>query len=95
MLWRLQEAKASKRAVLRVRCLRSVYFICSKGAIVSSLRTTEKFHFGEISGTFGAIPVETGEQPIKVLIMSNMLGRWAQGVNKGSPVTLNGGGVPV
>ena len=39
--------------------------------------------------------METGEQPMKVLIMSNMLARWAQGVNNGSPVTINGGGVSV
>ena len=38
----LPEAKASKKAVLRVRCLRSV----SKGVFVSSLRTTERFYFG-------------------------------------------------
>ena len=37
----LLEAKASKKTVLRVRCLRSVSFIGSKGAFVSSLRTTE------------------------------------------------------
>ena len=54
-----------------------------------------KVPLGEISGTFRAIPVETGEQPMKVLIMSNMLARWAQGVNNGSPVTINGGGAPV
>ena len=36
-LRRLPEAKASKKAVLRVRCLRSVSFIGSKGAFVSSL----------------------------------------------------------
>ena len=45
-LQRLPEAKAKKKAVLRVRCLRSVSFIGSKGAFVSSLRTTERFHFG-------------------------------------------------
>ena len=32
---------------------------------------------------------------MKVLIMSNMLAGWAQGVNNGSPVTINGGGSPV
>ena len=32
---------------------------------------------------------------MKVFIMSNMLARWAQGVNNGSPVTINGGGAPV
>ena len=36
----LAEAKASKKAVLRVRCLRSVSFIGSKGVCVSSLSTT-------------------------------------------------------
>ena len=46
LLWRLPEAKASKKAALRVRCLRSVSFIGSKGALVSSLSTTERFHFG-------------------------------------------------
>ena len=57
LLQHLPEAKASKKAVLRVRCLRSVSFIGSKGAFVSSLRT-ERFHF---PGTFRTIPVETGE----------------------------------
>ena len=60
-LRRLPEAKASKKAVLRVRCLRSVSFIGSKGGFVSSLRTTERFHFWKVSGTFGTIPVKTGE----------------------------------
>ena len=36
------EAKASKKTVLRVRCLRSVSFIGSKGALGSSLSTTER-----------------------------------------------------
>ena len=45
-LRRLPEAKASKKAVLRVRCLRSVSFIGSKGSFVSSFRTTERFHLG-------------------------------------------------
>ena len=36
----LLEAKASKIAVLRVRCLRSVSFIGSMGAFVSSLSYT-------------------------------------------------------
>ena len=53
LLRRLQETKASKKAVLRVRCLMSVCFICSKGAIVSSLRTTEKVPLGEISDLSG------------------------------------------
>ena len=39
--------------------------------------------------------MEIGEQPMMVLIMSNMLARWAQGVNNGSPVTINSGGAPV
>ena len=39
--------------------------------------------------------METGEQPMKVFIMCNMLARWAQGVNKASPVTINGRGAPV
>ena len=57
-LQRLLGAKASKKAVLRVRCLRSVSFIGSKGALMSSLSTTERLHFGrflEISfGRYGA-----------------------------------------
>ena len=32
---------------------------------------------------------------MKVFIMSNVLALWAQGVNNGSPVTINGGGAPV
>ena len=46
--------------------LRSVSFIGSKGAYVSSLSTTEKFHFWRIPGTFGMIPVKTREKPVKV-----------------------------
>ena len=42
----LTEAKAIKKAVLRVRCLRSLSFVGSKGAFVSSLSTTERFHLG-------------------------------------------------
>ena len=66
-----------------------------KGCFCELIVNNRKVPLGEISGTFGAIPVETGEQPMKVLIMSNMLARWAQGVNNGSPVAINGGGVPV
>ena len=43
----LPEAGASKKAVLRVRCLRSVSFRGSKGAFVSSLSTTERFQVGK------------------------------------------------
>ena len=39
--------------VLRVRCLRSVSFIGSKGAFVSSLRTTERFHIGRFLELLG------------------------------------------
>ena len=46
LLRRLPEAKASKTTVLRVRCSRSVSFIGSKSAFMSSLRQTERFHFG-------------------------------------------------
>ena len=46
LLQYLPEAKSSKKAVLRVGCLRSVSFIGSKAAFVSSLRTTERFHLG-------------------------------------------------
>ena len=52
-LWRMPEAKASKKAVLRVRCLRSVSFIDSKDAFVSSLRTTERFHLGRFLELLG------------------------------------------
>ena len=48
-LWRLPEAKASKKAVFRLRCLGSVSFIGSKGAFVSSLRTTKRFHLEDSS----------------------------------------------
>ena len=52
-LRRLPEAKASKKAVLTVRCLRSVSFMGSNGAFVSSLRTTERFHLGKFLELFG------------------------------------------
>ena len=60
-LRRLPEAKASKKAVLRVRCLRSVSSMGSNGAFVSSLRTTERFHLGKFLEFLGTIPVKTGE----------------------------------
>ena len=49
----LPEAKASKKAVLRVRCLRSESFMGSNGALVSSLRTTERFHLGKFLELLG------------------------------------------
>ena len=52
-LWHLPEAKASIKAVLRVRCLSSVSFIGSKGAFVSSLRRTERFHLGRFLELLG------------------------------------------
>ena len=66
-----------------------------KGCFCELIENNRTVPLGEISGTFGAISVEIGEQPMKVLIMSNMLARWAQGVNNGSPVTINGGGAVV
>ena len=51
-LRRLPEAKASKKAVLRVRCLRSVSFMGLNGDFVSSLRTTERFHLGKFLELF-------------------------------------------
>ena len=53
-LRRLPEAKASKKVVLRVRCLRSVSFIGSKSAFVSSLRT-ERFHLGRFLELLGRV----------------------------------------
>ena len=67
-LRRLPEAKASKNAGLRVRCLRSVSFIGSKGAC-ELIKNNRKFHLGRF--------LETGEQPMKVFIMCNMLACWA------------------
>ena len=66
-----------------------------KGCFCELIENNRKVPLGEISGTFAAIPVEIGEQPMKVLMMSNMLARWAQDVNNGSPVTINGGGALV
>ena len=66
-----------------------------EGCFCELIENNRKVSLGEISGTFGAIPVEIGEQPMKVLIMSNMLTRWAQGVNNGRTVTINGGGALV
>ena len=57
----LPEAKASTKAVVRVRCLRSVSFIGSKGAFVSSLKINKNVPFWKILGTFWTIPVKTGE----------------------------------
>ena len=52
-LRRLPEAKAGKKAVLKVRSLRSVSFIGSKGILVSSFSTTERFHFGTFQELLG------------------------------------------
>ena len=49
----LAGGQASKKAVLSVRCLRSVSFIGSKGVFVSSLSTTERFHFGRLMELLG------------------------------------------
>ena len=41
------------------------------------------------------IPVKTGEQPVKVSALGNMVPSWAQGVNNGRPVTINARGASV
>ena len=51
----LAGGQTSKKAVLRVRCLRSVSFIGSKGTFV------RKVPFWKIPGTFWTIAVKTGE----------------------------------
>ena len=66
-----------------------------KGCFCELIKNNRKVPLREISGTFGMIPMETGEQPMKVFIMCNMLAHWAQGVNNGSPVSINGRGAPV
>ena len=53
-------AKASKKAVLRVRCLRSVSFIGSKG-FCELIENNRKVPFWKIPGTFWTIPVKTGQ----------------------------------
>ena len=55
LLWHLLEAKASKKAVLRVRCLRSVPFI---GCFCELIENNRKVPLRKIPGT---IPVKTGE----------------------------------
>ena len=52
-LWHLPGAKARKKAVLRVRCLRSVSFIGTKCPFVGSFRTTERFHLGQLLELLG------------------------------------------
>ena len=66
-----------------------------KGCFCELIENNREVPLRKISGTFGTIPVETGEIPVKVFIMCNMVGRWAQGVNNGSPVAINGRGVSV
>ena len=61
-----------------------------KGSFGELIKNNRKVPLREISGTFGTIPMETGEQPIKVCIVCDMVGLWAQSVNIGSPVTING-----
>ena len=54
-LWELclLEAKARKTAIFKVRAVRSVTFIGSKGAFVSSFNTMERFHIGKILDLLG------------------------------------------
>ena len=47
-----------------------------KGCFCELIENNRKVPLGEISGAFGAIPVETGEQPMKVLIMSPRCQQW-------------------
>ena len=54
-LRRLPEAKASKKAVLRVRCLRFMSFI---GCFCELIKHNRKVPFWKIPGTFGTIPVK-------------------------------------
>ena len=48
-----------------------------KGCFRELIKNNRKVPLREISGTLGTIPVKTGEQPMKVFIMCNMLARWA------------------
>ena len=41
------------------------------------IKNNRKVPLREISGTFETIPMKTGEQPMKVFIMCNMLACWA------------------
>ena len=49
----LTKAKSSKKTVLRLRSLRSVSFIGSKGALVSLLRTMERFYLSKFLELLG------------------------------------------
>ena len=61
-LRRLPEAKANKKGVLRVRCLRSVsFFHRLKGCFCELIEYNRKVPLRKIHGTFGTIPVKTGE----------------------------------
>ena len=93
LLWRLLEAKTSKKAVLSARCLRSVFFMGSKGCFMSSLGNS-KVPLWEIPGTFGKIPVTARNKPVKVRALRDMETCWAQGVNKGRLETINGRQMP-
>ena len=67
-----------------------------KGCFVSSLRTTERFHLGRFLELLGrSLWKLESNLKMKVCIMCNKVGRRAQSVNDGSPLTINGRGVPV
>ena len=89
-LWHLLEARASKKVVLSVRCSRYVTFIGSKGALVSSFRTMERFLFGYISKTLGSVRINVGDQPVQRRALRNLEPCLAQEVNSSSPIGING-----
>ena len=60
-LRRLPEAKASKKAVLRVRCLRVCVFHRLKGCFCELIKNNRKVPLRKIPGTFGTIPTKAGE----------------------------------
>ena len=59
------------------------------------IKDKRKVPLWKIPGTFGTIPVKARRQPVKVRALRNMEPGWAQGINNGCPVTINGQRVPV
>ena len=48
-------------------------FIGSKGALISSFKTTERFHLGRFLELLG-LPYEGGEQPVELRALTDMEG---------------------
>ena len=59
MLWRLPEAKASKKVVFECQMVEVCAFHSLKGCFCELIKNKRKVPLWKIPGTFGMIPVKT------------------------------------